>query len=113
MSTEANLEASDGFFIGEDKALVFTITSLGVPVNITGWTIQFAMADVQSGAADVTKSATLTNPTQGVCTVTIASGDTIGLNPASTWFYRLRRTDSGSRAELAYGTIDLLDVYVD
>jgi hypothetical protein len=113
MSTNANLAASDGFFIGEDKSLVFNITSGGSPVNITGWTIQFAMADALSGSSDLTKTATLTTPLAGICTVAIASGDTIGLNPESTWYYRLRRTDSGSRAELAYGTIDLLDVYVD
>lgn len=114
MSAQANITSDDGFFIGEDKSLVFTIQdSAGAAVNITGWTIQFAMADALSGSSDLTKSATLTTPLSGICTVAIASGDTIGLDPTSTWYYRLRRTDSGSRAELAYGTVDLLDVYVD
>jgi hypothetical protein len=113
MSTRRDITAADGWFIGEDKGLVFTVTTGGAVQNITGWTIQFALADVLSGSADLTKTATLTTPLLGICTVAIASADTIGLNPASDWWYRLRRTDSGSRAEINYGTVDLQDVYVD
>ena len=106
MSTQANIIVSDGFFRAEDKDLVFTVLqSSGQAQNITGWTITFRMATTQGGAAVITKSATLTTPSQGICTVTLASADTSGLSVDTTYFYDLRRTDTGSRAELAYGTI--------
>ena len=113
MSTQSNITASDGFFIGEDKSLVFTIyTSAGAAQDITGWTISWLLSATNSGAATLTKSATLTTPASGICTVAVASGDTSGLTPG-TYYYTLRRTDSGSKAELAYGTCELLDVYVN
>ena len=113
MSTQRDITSADGWFVGEDKSLVFTITSGGGAQNITGWTIQFALGDVLSGTADVTKTASLTTPAAGICTVTIDSADTVGLDASATWYYRLRRTNAGSRAELAYGSVDLLDVYVN
>jgi hypothetical protein len=113
MSTQSNITASDGFFIGEDKSLVFTIYDAnGAVQNITGWTISWLLSATNSGTAILTKSATLTTPASGVCTVTVASGDTSGLTPG-TYYYTLRRTNSGSKAELAYGSCDLLDVYVN
>ena len=113
MSTNAPFTSADGWFKGEAKSLVFTIVdSTGAAVNITGWTIQFRMADVLEGTADLTKTASLTTPASGICTVAIAAGDTSGLS-ADDWYYTLDRTNSGSEAVLAYGTITLLDKYVD
>jgi hypothetical protein len=114
VSTRADITAADGFFIGEDKSFVYTITSGGAAVNISGWTIQWAMSATQGGAAILTKTASLTTPAAGICTVVLASADTLALNTAQTadYFYRLRRTDTGSRAELAYGSVDLLNFYV-
>lgn len=114
MSTRADITAADGFFVGEDKSLVYTITAAGSAVNISGWSIQWAMSATQGGAAVLTKTATLTTPTSGICTVVIASADTLSLNTSSTtdYFYRLRRTDTGSRSELAYGSVDLLNIFV-
>jgi hypothetical protein len=114
VSTLANITAADGFFIGEDKSLVYTITAGGASVNISGWTIQWALSATQGGAPVLTKTASLTTPTSGICTVVLASADTLSLNTATTtdYFYRLRRTDTGSRSELAYGSVDLQGLYV-
>lgn len=112
MSTNAPFTAADGWFKGEAKGLVFSVVDAnGAAVSISGWTIQFRMADVQGGSADITKSATLTTPASGICTVTIAAADTSGLL-ADDWYYTLERTNAGSEAVLAYGTITLLDKYV-
>ena len=113
MSTQSNIAASDGFFIGEDKSLVFTIfNSAGSAQDITGWTISWKLSATLSGNATLTKSATLTTPASGICTVSVAAGDTSGLTPG-TYYYVLRRTNAGSAAELAYGSCELQDVYVN
>lgn len=112
MSVKADITAADGWFVAEDKSFVFTIQSTsGGNQNITGWTIQWKLAATQGGAAILTKTATPTSPSTGVCTVTIASADTIGLS-AGSYFYTLRRTDTGQRSELAYGGATLQGVYV-
>jgi len=115
MSTHADIIVTDGFFRAEDKDFVFTVLqSNGISgQNITGWTITFRMATTLGGAAVITKSATLTTPAQGICTVTLASADTSALSVDTTYYYDLRRTDSGSRAELAYGTILVQETYTN
>jgi hypothetical protein len=113
MSTLSNITASDGWFIGEDKSLVFTIYDAnGAAQDITGWTISWKLSATLSGAATLTKTASLTTPASGICTVAVAAGDTSGMTPG-TYYYTLRRTNSGSAAELAYGFAELLDVYVN
>jgi hypothetical protein len=118
MSTEANITIGDGFFRGEDKSIVFTIVQSDgtTPQNITGWTLTFRMATAQYGAAVITKTPTLTTPLSGICTVTLASADTSSLTQDGTdqvYYYDLRRTDSGSRAEIAYGTITVRDTFTN
>ncbi len=115
MSTERDITATDGYFVGEDKALVFTVKdAVGAAANITGWTIRFELSDLndQFGHEILTKTATLTSPGSGICTVIVASDDTIELEPG-TYYYTLRRTDAGARTELAYGSLVLLDTWTD
>lgn len=106
MSADPTLQAisvDDSWFRGEDQALQFTISDIsGAAQNLTGWTVQFKMAATVGGASVLTKSATLTSPTTGVCTVTTLAADTSGLS-AGTYYYTVRRTDSGSNAVLAHG----------
>jgi hypothetical protein len=118
MSTRADITAAMGFFAGEDKAIIFTIRDAdGGVMNITGWAIQFRMAATLGGTPLVTRFASPTTPASGICTVQIPSSDTINLDsppdPDSLYWYDLRRTDVGSRAELAYGTVDLQSPYTD
>jgi hypothetical protein len=113
MSTRADIPASDGWFKAEDKAFVFTITNAaGSPMDITGWTIQWRLAATQFGAAILTKTATLTTPASGICTVVVGSDDTADLSQGTYW-YTTRRMDSGSRAELAYGSAVLNEPFTD
>ena len=102
-ATSQPITRDDAWFVGEDQSLQFTIyDSAGAAQNITGWTIQFKMAATDGGTAVLTKSATLTSPTTGLCTVATLSADTSGL-AAGTYFYALSRTDSGNNAVLAHG----------
>jgi len=55
----------------------------------------------------LTKSATLTTPSSGICTVATTAADTSGL-AAGTYFYALSRTDSGNNAVVAHGPAVLL-----
>jgi hypothetical protein len=80
--------------------------------NITGWTIAFRAASTEFGAAVITKTPTLTNPTAGVFTVNLASADTSGLTQDgldTVYYYDIRRTDAGSRTELFKGTLTVKD----
>jgi len=118
MSTLANITLSDGFFRAEDKAIVFTILQADgtTAQNITGWTMTFRVASTQYGAAVITKVPTLTTPLSGICTVTLASADTSALTQDgtdTTYYYDLRRTDSGSRTELAYGELVVRDTFTN
>lgn len=121
MSVRHDFLETEGWFIGEDKSIVITIKDAAeVPIDITGWTIQFKVANAISGTALFTKTATLTTPASGICTVTVASADTISLPPSeigetegtpSQYTYALRRTDVNNKAELMYGYIEFLAVY--
>ena len=113
MSTERDVTGADGWFVGEDKAFIFTIKdAFGATANIAGWTIAWRLSDVKFGAPVLTKTAFITDAANGVATVLVASGDTVGMTPA-TYYYDFRRTDAGSRAELAYGSAVLLDTWTD
>jgi hypothetical protein len=115
MSIRNDITAGDGWFIGEDKQIRFPLTDpAGTPLNITGYTIQFKVSATLSGdpIAALTKTAALTAPSSGICTVTIPAADTLTLTP-TTYFYVLRRTDVGFKSELAYGSIVLNDVFVN
>lgn len=111
MATDASFQpitAADAWFVGEDQNLVFTIyDTTGAAQNITAWTLQFKMATTSAGAAVLTKSATLTTPASGVCTVATLAADTSGLTPG-TLYYALSRTDSGFNAVVAHGPAVLL-----
>lgn len=113
MSVERDITADDGFFVGEDKALVFTVKdAVGAVANITAWTLRFELASEKFGTEILAKSAILTSPGTGVATVELDSTDTIDLTPG-TYYYTFRRIDAGSRAELAYGSCVLLDTWTD
>jgi hypothetical protein len=91
------------FFRGEDVTLDFQLTP---PIDITGWTISLKMADSLGGTVQFTKSATITSGPEGRFRVTIASADTSGL-AVGRYVWDARRTDSGNKATLADGTLEL------
>lgn len=118
MSLQADIAKADGFFIGEDKLLSFTVIDQNDPahgvVDITDWTIEWEMSAAYSGIAIFTIPADLAaDPTTGVCTVSIPSAETINLTADRNYWYTLRRTDTGAFEELAFGNVFLRDVWVD
>jgi len=97
------ISAADGLFVGEDQRLDWTIYGVDQePQDITGWTITFKLATSQTATAAVTKTATLTTPAGGLCSVSLAAADTSGLTPGR-WYYTLARTNAGNNQVLAYG----------
>ena len=95
------------FHVGEDKSLVVTVTG----TDITGWTIEFAMAQEYGGPALFTKTVgsgiALTTPASGIFTVTISDTDTDGLE-AGDYVWDAKRTTAGQEYVVAYGKATLL-----
>ena len=124
MSYERNIEATDGWFIGEDKVLEFevlqndglAITSTSkLPLDVAGWTLTWALKKKDSSpdpalvAKSTTSGITITGTfnasrvlnTQRVV-VTIADTDTDALKPL-TYRYSLKRMTAGYETILAFG----------
>lgn len=91
------------FFRGEDITLDFQMIP---PVDITGWTLSFKVADSLGGTVQFTKTPTIVDGPRGIFRVTIASADTSSIT-VGRWVWDCRRTDSGSKATLADGTLEL------
>lgn len=91
------------FFRGEDITLDFQMSP---PIDISGWTITFTAADGLGGTVQITKTATSSDGPRGRFRVVLASADTAALDPGR-YVWDVRRTDSGNRATLADGYLDL------
>jgi hypothetical protein len=91
------------FFRGEDIALDFTQTPTE---DVTGWTIAFTVKDVLGGTTQFSKTATIVDGPRGRWRIGIASADTSGL-AVGRYVWDARRTDSGNKATLADGFLDL------
>ena len=105
MAVKQDFTKDDGVFTATDKALQWTVynDTTGTPKDITGWTIQFKLSTTQTSAALITKSATLTSPTAGVCQVALSAADLAAA--VGIYEYTLTRIDSGSTDVLAFGSV--------
>jgi hypothetical protein len=74
---------------------------------IFGWTIEFRMAKTRRGTAVITKTASLDDPENGLCSVLAAQADSASLAPGNYYYY-LSRIDSGFNQVLAEGPVKLL-----
>jgi hypothetical protein len=91
---------------GEDVTLTVTMRPA---TAIGGWSITFTAKAKPDGAALITKPATITDPTNGIFTVPIASSDTNNPQvPASDYVYDIFRTDTGAKTCLALGKFSVL-----
>lgn len=106
-----DIDEKDNLFIGEDKELVIPVyqSDNRTIQDITGWALSWklkASLDDADGSALLTKTTsagiTLTDPTAGECTITIADTDTDALSPGKH-YHELKRTDAGSETVLCYG----------
>ena len=104
MAVKQDFTTDDGVFTGEDQTLRFTVydDTTGAAKDITGWTIEFKLAQAQTAAALITKSATLTTPASGVCSVALSAADLAAA--VGVYFYSLTRVDAANVQVLAYGT---------
>jgi hypothetical protein len=101
---ESPITKAKGWFTGEDQTLRWIIDDASQDVvDISGWTIQFRMSATATGTSVLTKSATLTDPTNGVCSVAILAADTPAFTPG-VYHYTLSRIDAGSNQVLSHGT---------
>ena len=91
------------FFRGEDMVLDFQMSPVA---DVTGWTISLKVADALGGTVQFAKSATIVDGPRGRFRVNLASADTASL-AVGRYVWDARRTDSGSKATLADGTLDL------
>jgi hypothetical protein len=99
-------------FQGEDNTIPFTIYVPGSnntqPQDITGWTLSFKVWPIQGGAILVTKTPTITTPTQGKGNFVVLQADLTTLQSSSVWNYRLERIDAGSDNWLTYGKLTIV-----
>jgi hypothetical protein len=104
-----SIETNFIFFRGEDVALNFAMIP---PTDVTGWSMTFTVRNKLAGSTQFTKDnggtggLTIVDAKAGTFKVSIAKGDTSGLTPGG-FVYDVKRTDSGSNAILANGTITL------
>lgn len=91
------------FFRGEDVVLDFQMSPME---DVSGWAISLKIGDTLGGTVQVTKTASITDGPRGKFRVTIASADTASL-AAGRYTWDCRRTDSGAKATLANGELDL------
>jgi hypothetical protein len=123
VAIERDIRASDHWFVGEDKSLVFTIFKAdGVtPQDVSGWTLSWRLKRLKS---DADSAALLTKTTSSgiaisgaynvdptlntqVVTVTVADTDTDPIAPG-TAYHELKRTNDASETVLAFGAVRLL-----
>ena len=101
MARKADIE----FFRGNDQAVRVTLDPV---VNCNGWAITSTVRiNPLSPNALITKTATITDGTNGIFTVTILDTDTNGLTPGK-YSWDAKRTDDGLETTLVYGTLTLL-----
>lgn len=101
--------ANVSFYKGEDVDLTVTLSP---PTNITGWSLQFTLRKQYGDAAALlTKTIgagiTVTDATNGVFKVALASADSAGLE-LKAYVYDIQRTDAGNRTVLTIGNLTLL-----
>lgn len=109
MSVESDIPRTSYWFRTETKVLEFTIYQAdGVtPENITGYSITFEFCQndyTTVYSKTVGSGIVLTDAVNGVLQVTVDPADTSALTPG-VYRYALKRTDAGSEAVLAHGTV--------
>jgi hypothetical protein len=109
-----NTEQRIFLFQNNGAVLTFNITDPNnnyVPVNITGATILFTRKGTRflldTDPTAIQYSGDLTNPSEGVCTVTIPSTD--NLTPGVSW-YRLDVIQSGQPRTATCGPLEVVAV---
>jgi hypothetical protein len=86
---------------------VLTLTSNGLPVDITGWTIFFTLRKPDSATNILEETATLTDPTNGIATVDITRFE--NMNLIGTYGYEISYKTAGNKAKTILKSIISFD----
>lgn len=114
MAKNSPITFSHGWFVSDDNAAEWTVKdSAGVAVDISGWTFEWVLKHSEEDP-DAVLSYTnsdselgfKTDGTDGIIRLDIPDTDTDQKDPG-TYFYSLRRTNSGSEKTVAYGSVAL------
>ena len=104
-------------FAGTTRDLVVTVTDEdGSAHDLTGHTGEWCLARKQGDAALLTKTTgagvVLTDPSGGICTVSLASDDTDGMQ--GVYYWELRLVDATTDEDVpAYGYVRILPSTTD
>lgn len=98
------------WFIGEKKTFQYTIRNAdGTAANITTWDLEWTLRPAAESSTVFIKKTSATggvnksDPTAGVCIVTVSSTDYEAVTGAGTFDKALRRTDGDNDQTLAFG----------
>ena len=100
-------------YVGSDEIITFTVYDENDAVkNITGATIEWglftsAVATVVTVSKTTGSGIVLTDPTNGVFTVTLLGSDTVALEHDNKWYHEARMTLSGLTKTIATGNVNL------
>lgn len=108
-SASTAIQSNFSLYKGEDVVVTDSMTPV---TNITGWSLQFTLRKNYGDAtALVTKTVgagiTVTDATNGVFKITLASADTANL-ALGNYVYDVERTDVGNRTVLSIGNLNIL-----
>lgn len=114
MARRSNIGGTGEVFTTEDKNYILEVLDNSqVPVDITGWTINFVVSLTPLSAALYTKSASVSgsysatrasNTQRATATLTDTEQETL---TAGTYYYSFMRTNAGGERVLAYGWLTL------
>lgn len=107
---ESPIRESEHWYIGEDRTLRYPVTESdgSTAQTMTGWSLTWELLDRRGGTAVISKATGSGivigdhNGTDDRAVVTILAADSEDLEPGTYW-YVLRRTNSGNAAVLAFG----------
>ena len=110
MATQITIGGSGTLFVGEDKVLrLHVLDTAGVPIDITGWTIQFVLCPLGSDTATLTVAASIVGVYTAVyltntqrASVSLTDTQTVALT-AGRYRHSWKRMDADNETVLAYG----------
>lgn len=109
---QQDIELSDGFFRGEDKAFEALVKQADdlTPQPMTGWDLEWTLSDREGGRVLVTVATVVISngeATDDLASWSCLAASTLGLPAPAEYFHELWRVDSGVRRVLVYGAARL------
>jgi hypothetical protein len=114
MALQSDVARDEGWFIGEDKRIRFTVYSTPqqtAVADITTWTFVYELYAGAEVAFAIEAGANLTveDGPAGIVIVAVDGDLTAALPDLTDLHHVLRRTNAGERSVIAYGDVVLID----